>query len=83
MPLYTKPFRFARGNRRLTQTQIDERERAMEWERRHAGCEDSPCPECGGPADQGDDFDRACDEARDRELSGVAVDLIDVLRGGR
>ena len=41
-PLHT----FPRGNRRLTQSEIDQRERDAEWEKRHAECEDDPCDDC-------------------------------------
>lgn len=36
----------AHWNRRLTQREIDERERNAEFERRHRNCEDDPCDDC-------------------------------------
>lgn len=46
MPLATRPFRFARHNRRLTQSEIEQRERDLEDARRHRNCEDDPCDSC-------------------------------------
>jgi hypothetical protein len=65
MPLNFKPYRFPRGNRRLTQSEIDQRERDAEWEKRHADCEDEPCDDCRQGRIE-DAADRAYEEMRER-----------------
>ena len=81
MPLALRPFRFAR---RLTETEIREREEAREWAKRHAGCEDEPCEDCGGTTcrwcgetTRGEEFcSSACKGKSDAEADDAGRSLV-------
>lgn len=80
----TRPFRFARPNRRLTESELRDREAAHEYAKRHAECEDDPCDECGGTfcrwcGDQshGEEFcSSACKGKSDAEADDAGRSLV-------